>query len=145
MSTIRARLCQEALTWEHTPYHHGAAVKGVGADCARFPLAVAQAVGLLPRTYQAPVYSPTWHLHQRRELYYEYLEAAGCLQVAWEDRQAGDVVLFRFALTASHAAILLPDNAIIHAVIDQGVIVSELRGSWLALHDRVYQLPGVTL
>lgn len=141
--TVRARICAEALTWVGTPYHDLAAVKGAGADCARFPLAVAQAVGLLPMTYTPPVYSPTWHLHQTDELYYRYLEAAGCREVPWEQRQPGDLVLFRFGLTASHAAILLPDNQVIHAVAARGVLQHGLTGSWLALHDRVYVLPGV--
>lgn len=143
MSDIRERLCAEALTWEGTPYHDLAAVKGAGADCARFPLAVAQAVGLVPATYKPPVYSPTWHVHQDEELYYRYLEDVGCQEVAWEARQAGDLLLFRIGRTASHGAILLPDNVIIHAVVERGVVLDLLAGSWLALHDRVYVLPGV--
>lgn len=141
--TLREHLCAEALTWEHTPYHDLQALKGIGVDCAQFPLAVAKEVGLLSQTYQSPTYSPTWHLHQEGELYYRYLEAAGCREVAWEARQPGDIVLFRFGLTASHAAILLPHGDMIHALAGKGVLRHGLVGTWLALHDRVYVLPGV--
>lgn len=141
--TLRETICAEALTWIGTPYHDLQALKGVGADCARFPLAVAQAVGLLPASYVAPTYSPSWHLHQQGELYYHYLEAAGCHEVSWGDRQTGDVVLFRLGLCASHAAILLPDGDIVHALSGKGVMRHGLVGTWLALHDRVYVMPGV--
>lgn len=141
--TLREWICAAALTWEGTPYHDLAAVKGVGADCALFPLAVAKTVGLIDPAWKAPVYSPTWHLHQHEELYYRYLEEVGCREVTWEARQPADLLLFRFGLTASHAAILLPGHEIIHAVIGKGVIRHPLVGTWLALHDRVYVLPGV--
>lgn len=141
--TLREAICAEALTWIGTPYHDLQGLKGVGTDCARFPLAVAMAVGLLPPTYRPPVYSPSWHLHQREELYYRYLEEAGCQAVAWAARQPGDLVLFRIGLTASHAAILLPGEEIVHAVVDAGVVRLPLTGAWLARHDRVYRLPGV--
>lgn len=143
--TLREWICAEALTWEYTPYHDLQALKGPhgGCDCARFPLAVAKTVGLIPATYKPPVYSPQWHLHQKDELYYRYLEEVGCREVPWEARQPADILLFRFGLTASHAAILLPDDEIIHAVLDKGVIRHGLVGTWLALHDRVYVLPGV--
>lgn len=143
MMTLREWICAEALTWEGTPYHDLAALKGVGADCALYPLAVAKTVGLIAPTWKAPVYSPTWHLHQRDELYYRYLEEVGCREVPWKARQPADLLLFRCGLTASHAAILLPGNEIIHAVIDKGVLREPLGGTWLALHDRVYVLPGV--
>jgi cell wall-associated NlpC family hydrolase len=143
--TIREAICAEALTWLGTPYHDLQALKGMGGgvDCARFPLAVAQAVGLLPASYVPPTYSPSWHLHQTDELYYRYLEAAGCLEVPWEARQPGDVLLFRFGHTASHAAILLDGGDMVHALNGKGVVRHGLVGTWLALHDRVYGMPGV--
>lgn len=143
--TLRETICAEALTWLGTPYHDLQALKGPGGgvDCARFPLAVAQAVGLIPASYVPPVYSPSWHLHQRDELYYRYLEAAGCQETTWEARQPGDVLLFRVGLTASHAAILLAGGEMIHALNGRGVMRHDLVGSWLALHDRVYRMPGI--
>lgn len=143
LSDIRQAICREAEAWIGTPYHDLQGLKGVGADCARFPLAVAKEVGLIAPTYTSPIYSPTWHIHQREELYYRYLEAVGCREVPWEARQPGDLVLFRVGLVASHAAILLPGDEMVHAVIDRGVIQQALLGTWLALHDRVYVLPGV--
>lgn len=143
MMTLREWICAEALTWDGTPYHDLQALKGVGADCALYPLAVAKTVGLIASGWKPPVYSPSWHLHQAEELYYRYLEEVGCREVPWEARQPADLVLFRCGLAASHAGILLPDNEVIHAVIDKGVIRHQLVGTWLALHDRVYVLPGV--
>lgn len=71
------------------------------------------------------------------------LAACGCTPVGWEDKQPGDVLTFRFGLTVSHAAILLPGNELVHALVDKGVVRQPLVGSWVALHDRAWVFPGV--
>ncbi len=53
----RSRIVHAAKGWLCTPYHHRACVKGVGADCAMFPLAVYKECGLIPAEYQPPEYA----------------------------------------------------------------------------------------
>lgn len=139
----RDAICAEALTWLGTPYHDLACRKGVGVDCGQFVIGVAKALELLPFAWVCPSYSPERHLHSRIDLMSGLLEACGCTPVAWEDRQPGDVLTFRFGLVVSHAAFLLPRDELVHAVLDKGVVRQPLAGSWVALHDRAWALPGV--
>ncbi len=67
----REQVVRAAKEWMGTPYHHQARVKGAGADCAMFPLAVYQECGILPADFQPPEYSMQWHLHRSEEMYLE--------------------------------------------------------------------------
>lgn len=141
--TLRERICTEALTWLGTPFHDCQCLKRHGVDCGNFIVGVAKAVGALALDYRLPPYSPTRQLHQREDLMSGILAACGCTPVAWEDREPGDVLTFRVGLTVSHAAFLLPDNEVVHALVDKGVVRQALVGSWVALHDRAWMFPGV--
>ena len=143
--TLRERICAEALTWIGTPFHDLACLKGPrgGVDCGQLIIGVAKALDVLDAAWRCPVYSPTRQLHQRADLMSGILAACGCTPVAWEARQPGDVVTFRVGLTVSHAAVLLPGDELVHAVVDKGVIRQPLVGSWVALHDRAWAFPGV--
>lgn len=143
MSLTREQVCAEALSWLGTPYHDLACLKGVGVDCGQFVVGVAKALGLLPGTWVCPPYSPERHLHSRIDLMSGLLAACGCTPVVWEARQPGDVLTFRFGRVVSHAAFLLPGGELVHAVIDKGVVRQPLQGSWVALHDQAWGLPGV--
>jgi NlpC/P60 family putative phage cell wall peptidase len=142
--TLRERIVAEALTWQGTKFHDLAHVRGVGCDCGGLIIGVAKALGVLPAGYTPPAYSPTRHLHLHTDLMSAVLRECGCTVCPWEDRQPGDVVTFKFGHVVSHAAFLLPGDEMIHSVVDQGVCRHPLVGSWLVLHDRVWQFPGVT-
>ena len=43
----RNTVVAEACTWLHTPYHHRGRLKGIGVDCAQFPLQVYAACSLI--------------------------------------------------------------------------------------------------
>jgi cell wall-associated NlpC family hydrolase len=139
----REQIWQTALTWEGTPYHDCQCLKHVGVDCGNLIVGVAKEVGALALEYRLEPYAPERHLHQREDLMSPLLTACGCTPVPWEARQPGDVLTFRFGLTVSHAAFLLPDNELVHAVVDKGVVRQALVGSWVALHDRAWCFPGV--
>ena len=64
----RARVVEMARTWLGTPYHHCAAIKGVGTDCAMILVAVFQEAGLV-HDVAVPAYSPSWHLNRDEEKY----------------------------------------------------------------------------
>lgn len=120
----RALVIAEALTWERTPYHSNAAVKGAGADCALMPLAVYKAA--LPRLPKIPVpeYVQQWHLHRGDELYLEYVTALGGVMV--DTPRPGDFALFKVARLYSHGAIVLEWPHVIHAVVGSGVIRGDI-------------------
>jgi cell wall-associated NlpC family hydrolase len=131
----RAEIVRAAKEWLRTPYHHRAFVKGVGADCAMFPLAIYKQCGLIPTEYQPPEYAMQWHLHRSEELYLKELEKF-CSQVNGPP-QPGDFVVFRFGRTFSHGAIVVNWPLIVHSCIPHGVVLSDaLRDGELAGRER---------
>ena len=138
----RADICAAALTWQWTPYHHGAYLKEVGCDCIGLLIGVAREVGILPESWRPCVYSPQWHVHRNEELLRETLHTLGapCLPLA--ERLPGHILLFKFGKVCSHAAILLPEHRIIHAVRSvRRVVVTTLTGDWLLRLQAVYAFP----
>lgn len=117
--TTRAAVAAAAIEWAGTPYHHRAAIKGVGADCALFPAAVYKSVGLIPAI--DPVYPQDWHLHRSAELYVDWALDLGATEIAEADIGVGDLGLWRWGRTFSHGGILLAPDRLIHAVQDVGV------------------------
>lgn len=141
----RQAIVDETLRWVGTPYQHVQGLKGPhgGVDCVYLLYGVAQAVGALPQTAARPVYSAQAHLHQTQEHYRTALEAVGCQPVAWSDRQPGDILLVRFGQVASHAAILVGPDEIVHAHARHGVVRQRIPGSWWARLVAIYRFPGV--
>jgi cell wall-associated NlpC family hydrolase len=76
----RDNVVRAAKAWIGTPYHHKAAVKKAGADCAMFPVAVYKECGIIPADYHPPEYSTQWHLHRSDELYLKEIEKFAILQ-----------------------------------------------------------------
>ncbi len=119
----RRKIVQAAREWLGTPYHHRACVKGAGADCATFPLAVYKQCGLIPAEYRPPAYAMQWHLHRSEELYLSEIEKFCCEIVT--PPEPGDFVVFRFGRTFSHGAIVLDWPLIIHSCIPHGVLLTD--------------------
>lgn len=112
----RRAVADEALSWQGTPYHDRADIKGVGVDCGMFPIRVYAAVGLIPADLRPDQYSPQWNLHQRAELYLGFIRAYTG-EVTRETAGLGDFVVWKYGHTYSHGAIILDRPAIIHATI----------------------------
>lgn len=121
MTATRDDVIREALTWEGTPYHHRAMIKGVGADCAMFPLAVYSSLGLI-EPIVAPPYSAQWHLNGAGTEIYLNLVNDVARPIAEADAGPGDFVIWRFGRTFSHGAIILDPPQIIHATIVGGSV-----------------------
>lgn len=118
----RQKVVAEALTWQGTPYAHNQAAKGLAADCAMFPLAVYQTVGVLPEI-EVGYYSPQWHLHHSEELYMNRVLSLGaCLTDALDE---GNFVLWQIGRTYSHGAIIIRWPIIIHALVRQTVQLAD--------------------
>ena len=109
----RAAVVAEAMTWLGTPWHHNSAVKGAGCDCARFPLAVFQAVGLVPDV-AVDDYPPDWALHRDEERYLEMVRRFGT-DCDPNSVLPGDMLVWRFGRAFSHGAIVLDRDQVIHA------------------------------
>jgi len=120
----RKQVVDAAYAWLRTPYHHQAAVKGAGADCAMFPLAVYKGCGLIPADYQAPSYSSQWHLHRSEELYLIEIEKLAVEKATYEIQPA-DFVIFKFGRTFSHGAIVVKWPLVIHSYIPHGVTLAD--------------------
>lgn len=120
------------MKWLGTPYHNCADIIGVGVDCAMLPVRVYQALGHVKPDFDPRPYSPTWFLHQDADL---YLQAIGLHAHRVERPDIGDLLMFRFGRTASHSAIVVSDDMMIHAYRQSGrVELCEIR----ALQDRLH-------
>lgn len=96
----RAAVVAEALTWIGTPFQHATRHKGVGVDCAQLLVA---AFGELAEV-DVPAYPPQWFLHENAERLTTAVSAF-CTEVETPD--LGDIILFTFGRTASHAGIVI--------------------------------------
>ncbi len=125
---LRAQLQSEALRWIGTPYHHQACVHGAGVDCLMLLVAVFKAVGALPEAFDPRPYSPQWHLHRSEEAYLAGLDA--WLRPLPDDvpLQAGDVLVWRFGRTFSHAGLVVQHGEhleVIHALAHAGEVTQD--------------------
>jgi len=132
---LRARVCETAHTYLRTPYHHHGLLKGIGADCATFPVMVFMELGLLTKEALAaegsktfelrdgvltPVYSSQWFLHHGEEIY-----LADILRFADEidgPPQPGDLALFKVGRLFAHGAIVIEWPLVIHAYKQYGMV-----------------------
>ncbi len=120
MTATREDVVREALRWEGTPYHSHARLLGVGVDCCNLPAAVYEAVGLVGHI--EPAYARQWFLHRDEELFLEYVRPHAT-EIAREDVRPGDMGIWRFGRTYSHAAIVIEPPVVIHAVQLSGVVL----------------------
>jgi cell wall-associated NlpC family hydrolase len=111
----RDRMVKVAHSWLRTPYHHEGRIKGVGIDCATLIAEVAAEAGLIPPV-EIGHYSPDWHKNNDKERYMQVV-LEFCREVTGTPLP-GDIVLWKFARTFSHGAIVVKWPMIIHAWID---------------------------
>jgi cell wall-associated NlpC family hydrolase len=130
----RQAVVDEAWTWLHTAYHHGARVKHVGVDCAQILIGIYSNVGLIEAFDTGP-YPHDWHLHRSTERYLGWLS-----KHAHEVKTpgVGDVVMFKFGRCFAHGAVLVSEAAVIHSYLGTGVIHSRLRDAPLHGRQRQY-------
>lgn len=128
----RQAVIAEALTWQRTPYHENAGLKGVGVDCAHFPAAVYAAAGIL-EPIALGRYAKQWHLHRSAEQYVERILGLGCAELPPDAIPApADFVVWRFGRTFSHGAIVIAWPRIIHSYVGTGVTQEDAEAAhWL--------------
>lgn len=133
----RQQVVEIAKTWLGTPYHHEAGVKGAGADCAIFPINVAQEAGMMPKGIKIPHYPADWHMHQDEERYLETVLTYCAERPADYVPQPADFLLWKFGKCFSHGAVVVDWPVIIHAVINRRVQIDNVTEAvWL---NRVWE------
>lgn len=118
---LREAIVAEALSWERTPYHQHARIKGVGVDCAQLPAAVfgPEGADIIPDV--RPTYSGQWMNHRDEELYLrEIMQWAREIDPA--DVRPGDLVVWKFGRTFSHSAIVVDPPIVVHAALRGGCV-----------------------
>lgn len=126
-----ARVVELARDWIGTPYHHQAALKGVGCDC----------LGLVRGVWKEfhgkdaetpPPYSPDWGQVGTRET---LIEAAKrhFQRRDLKDLKPGNVIVFRMFphAIAKHCGVVSDAGRMIHAQEGVGVCEVALNDNWL--------------
>ena len=115
----RDAVLAEAREWLRTPYHHKAAIKGAGVDCAMILIEVYAAVGLISHI-DVGDYPQDWMMHRSEERYLGWVEKYAHTV---ESPKPGDIAVFKFGRCFSHAAIVVDYPHIIHAYRPAGMVV----------------------
>jgi len=115
----RQAIIDEAMTWLRTPWRHAAAVKGAGVDCGRIVIEIYANCGLIERFTPAP-YMQDFAIHSSEERFLENIERYA---VQVNSPQQGDIAVWKFGRCFSHAALVVLWPEIIHAKIDEGVLL----------------------
>ncbi len=143
------KIAVAARTWLGTPHVNQARVKGIGVDCGMLLIGALEDAGLIDKgAIKVAPYSNEWHLHHSEEWFLSYVKKY-CIPVTETDMAIGDFLMYQFGRCVSHGGIYIGDNQIIHAVIDQGVILSDLNDvMFLDAHGRsrlrgIYRFKGV--
>ncbi len=128
-----------ARGWIGTPYHHAAAVKGIGSDCTGLLIGVARELGI-------PVVADMTYRFGDDDL--TRLEATigeYCRQLKYTGLQDGDMLLFRGRAIFHHVAIYSKtDNTMIHVFPSAGVVSEhEYTEEWRKLLYAAYRLKGL--
>lgn len=118
----RELVIREAISWNPTPFHDCARVKGVGVDCGQYLAGVFENAGIY-KAIPTSAYSPQFMLHRGEEAYADEL-LKWCREIDESEVQAADIVLYWQGRCHSHGAIVLDwPVRIIHAVKLLGGVV----------------------
>ncbi len=124
MSENGNAIAKAAREWLGTPHINNAKVKGIGVDCGMLLIASAEDAGVIEKdSVKVKPYSNEWHLHRDEEWFRSYVEQF-CDKV--EDLQIGDFLLYQYGRCISHGAVYIGNNTVVHAVVDRGVILSNM-------------------
>lgn len=143
------KIAAAAMPWLGTPHVNQARVKGIGVDCGMLLIGAIEDAGLIEKgVIEIAPYSNEWHLHHSEEWFLSYVKKY-CVSVTEADMAIGDFLMYQFGRCVSHGGIYIGNNQIIHAVIDQGVILSDLNDvMFLDAHGKsrlrgIYRFKGV--
>lgn len=143
-AVTRDAIVQAARSWLGTPYHHQAALSGVGCDCLGLVRGVWRT--LYGDDVEVPAsYSRDWADASGVETMLDGA-ARHLIAIAPHQAAAGDVLIFRLrtGCVAKHAAILSGADTFVHAM--EGGPVSEvvLSAWWRRRIAGAFQFPSLT-
>jgi len=126
----RAAVVAAAKSWLRTPFHHGGRIKGVGVDCVQLLMATYEEAGVASVAPLAP-YAIDWFLHENDERYLDGLNAYTAALAPKTPLADGDIALFKYGRSVSHAGILVDVTAhappfMVHAFRSIGVTLDQL-------------------
>ena len=136
MISTREQIVQEAKSWLLTPYIDHAGVKHAGVDCAFFPLRVYQAVGRIPKDFEALYYSPQQWLNSpsQKDKFKLKFEDRTFLNIVLRfskqeleesQVQPGDFVIYKVAASWTHGGIIIRwPEYVLHPVVGIGLVGS---------------------
>lgn len=145
-TAVGVAITAEARTWMGTPFHHQAALKGVGCDCAGLIRGVGVACGVLdlpPHRWRPHAsYSRTPNPRRMERVLRMLLRP-----IAIEDLQVGDVLWMGWRPRLPMHLGLLAERGgrymLIHATADIGRVVEHgLTGDWRARIHSAWRYPG---
>ncbi len=137
----RAAVVAAARGWIGTPFHDGAALKGVGVDCAQLVRAVALETGLRAAVEPTGGYSSQWMLHRDDDRLVRFVLRYTREIEAGESRE-GDLVIYRVGRAFAHVAIISGPARIVHAHKTSGMVVEGSIDGWdLGERERRYFSP----
>lgn len=117
-------IAKAACEWIGTPHVNNAKVKGIGVDCGMLLIAALEDSGTIKKDdIKIKPYSNEWHLHRDEEWFKSYVERY-CDKV--DDLQVGDFLLYQYGRCVSHGAVYIGNNTVVHALVDRGVILSNI-------------------
>ena len=132
------KIAKAAESYIGTPHVNGAKVKGAGIDCGMLLIASLEDAGIIKKdSIKIAPYSNEWHLHHSDEWFLSYVRKY-CKKAAVE-----------YGRCISHAGVYIGDGIIVHAVVDEGVIMSNINEiMFLDAHGHsrlrgVYRFKGV--
>jgi len=120
----RAAVIRAAEGWIGTPWSHMGRVKGPngGVDCAQFVFMAHVEAGLIALSEYPKVewYPRDWFMHRDED---KLLAIVSRFLSETETPKPGDVALWRFGRTYSHAAIITGWPDLIHADVEAGSVL----------------------
>lgn len=122
MTSERGKVVAEAKSWQGTPYHLNAQIKGVGVDCGTFLIACFRDAGLISDV-DLGMFKQDFNLHRGDEIYRKWL-LQYCKPVTDRAPLPGDIILYHYGRIDSHGAIVTEWPTVIHAYSGVGVIES---------------------
>lgn len=118
------KIAEAAKKWLGTPHVNNAKVKGIGVDCGMLLIAALEDSGTIKKNdIKIKPYSNEWHLHRDEEWFLHYVEQH-CEKVT--DLRVGDFLLYQYGRCISHGAVYIGNNMVVHALVNQGVIMSNM-------------------
>ncbi len=113
----------EARTWIGTKWRHGQVLKGDSTDCIQWIILLGKQFGWVPNDFVPPKYSRDWALHNSHSTLKSEI-AKFCYET--KTMMLGDILLFRFGKTASHAGVYCGNGEMLHSHIRNGVELIKL-------------------